>query len=80
MLAGGPAPDADLSKVLIRRGTDVIWNALDTRNALRRSSPDRLNPGERPDGDRAAGARVTGFRSFRQFRLFSPWPFSPFPG
>jgi protein involved in polysaccharide export with SLBB domain len=34
MTAGGPAPDADLNKVVIRRGPDVIWNNTDTRTAL----------------------------------------------
>jgi hypothetical protein len=34
MLAGGPAADADLNKLVIRRGPDVIWNNADTRTAL----------------------------------------------
>lgn len=34
MKAGGPAPDADLARVIIRRGTDVIWNSHDARTAL----------------------------------------------
>jgi hypothetical protein len=34
MMAGGPAPDADLRKVVIRRGSDVIWNEENTRTAL----------------------------------------------
>lgn len=34
MQAGGPAPDADLSKLVIRRGPDIIWNSVDSRTAL----------------------------------------------
>jgi polysaccharide export outer membrane protein len=34
MAAGGPTPDADLKKVVIRRGADVIWTESDTRTAL----------------------------------------------
>ena len=34
MLAGGPSPDADLTKVVIRRGSDLIWNSSDTRTAI----------------------------------------------
>jgi len=34
MAAGGPTPDSDLNKVVIRRGTDVIWTESDTRTAL----------------------------------------------
>ena len=34
MTAGGPAGDADLNKVTIRRGPDVIWKNTDTRTAL----------------------------------------------
>jgi len=34
MRAGGPGADADMSKVVIRRGADVIWSAADTRTAL----------------------------------------------
>jgi protein involved in polysaccharide export with SLBB domain len=34
MKAGGPAGDADLSKVSIRRGGETIWNAQDTRTAM----------------------------------------------
>jgi protein involved in polysaccharide export with SLBB domain len=34
MLSGGPTPDADLSRIIIRRGGDVIWSATDTRTAL----------------------------------------------
>src|SRR4051812_8352424 len=34
MKAGGPAGDADLNKVLIRRAGDVIWNTQDTRTAM----------------------------------------------
>ena len=34
MKAGGPAPDADLNKVVIRRGGETIWNAQDTRTAM----------------------------------------------
>jgi hypothetical protein len=34
MAAGGPSSDADIAHVVIRRGTDVIWNAQDTHTAL----------------------------------------------
>lgn len=34
MKAGGPAGDADLDNVVIRRAGDVIWNAKDTRTAM----------------------------------------------
>jgi hypothetical protein len=34
MKAGGPAPDADMKHIVIRRGPDVIWSAADTRTAL----------------------------------------------
>jgi protein involved in polysaccharide export with SLBB domain len=34
MKAGGPAPDADMNKSIIRRGGETIWNAQDTRTAL----------------------------------------------
>ena len=34
MAAGGPTPDSDLNKVVIRRGPDVIWTESDTRTAL----------------------------------------------
>lgn len=34
MKAGGPAPHADLNKMVIRRGGETIWNAQDTRTAL----------------------------------------------
>ena len=34
MLAGGPAGDADLNGVEIRRGPETIWKANDTRTAL----------------------------------------------
>lgn len=34
MQAGGPAGDADMKSIVIRRGPDVIWNAPDTRTAL----------------------------------------------
>lgn len=34
MKAGGPGPDADMARVVIRRGTDVIWNSQDTHTAL----------------------------------------------
>jgi hypothetical protein len=34
MQAGGPGGNADLGKVAIRRGTEVIWEAKDTRSAL----------------------------------------------
>jgi hypothetical protein len=34
MMAGGPLADADLKKIVIRRGDTIIWNATDTRTAL----------------------------------------------
>jgi hypothetical protein len=34
MKAGGPNPTADVNKMVIRRGGEVIWNAEDTRTAL----------------------------------------------
>jgi hypothetical protein len=34
MKAGGPAGDADLNHVVIRRAGDTIWNAQDTRTAM----------------------------------------------
>jgi hypothetical protein len=34
MQAGGPVADADLAKVSIRRGTEVIWQGKDTQAAL----------------------------------------------
>jgi protein involved in polysaccharide export with SLBB domain len=34
MKAGGPAGDADLNNVVIRRGGETIWNARDTRTAM----------------------------------------------
>jgi hypothetical protein len=34
MGAGGPTPDSDLKKVVIRRGPDMIWTETDTRTAL----------------------------------------------
>ena len=34
MFAGGPTGQADLGKVTIRRGPDVIWNAADVSTAL----------------------------------------------
>jgi len=34
MRAGGPAGDADLTKIEIRRGSDVIWSHSDARTAL----------------------------------------------
>lgn len=34
MKAGGPAGDADLNNVTIRRAGDIIWNAKDTRTAM----------------------------------------------
>jgi hypothetical protein len=34
MKAGGPAGDADLNNVVIRRAGDTIWNAKDTRTAM----------------------------------------------
>lgn len=32
--AGGPNPNADVGKMIIRRGGETIWNAADTRTAL----------------------------------------------
>jgi hypothetical protein len=44
MRAGGPASDADLNGVVVRRGPTVIWDAQDTRTALTDGmSLDRLN-------------------------------------
>jgi protein involved in polysaccharide export with SLBB domain len=34
MIAGGPTGDADLNKVAIRRGLDIIWSNTDTRTAI----------------------------------------------
>jgi polysaccharide export outer membrane protein len=34
MKAGGPSPDADMNKAIIRRGGETIWNAQDTRTAV----------------------------------------------
>jgi hypothetical protein len=34
MQAGGPGGNADLGRVSVRRGTEVIWDAKDTRTAL----------------------------------------------
>ena len=34
MKAGGPAPSADLGKMVIRRNSETIWNAKDTRTAM----------------------------------------------
>jgi protein involved in polysaccharide export with SLBB domain len=34
MQAGGPGTNADIGKVSVRRGTEVIWDAKDTRTAL----------------------------------------------
>ena len=34
MKAGGPGPDADMTRVVIRRGSDVIWNSQDTHTAM----------------------------------------------
>ncbi len=34
MKAGGPAPSADLGKMVIRRSGETIWNAKDTRTAM----------------------------------------------
>lgn len=34
MKAGGPASNADLGRMVIRRAGDTIWNARDTRTAL----------------------------------------------
>jgi len=33
-IAGGLAPDADLNRIVIRRGTDVIWKETDVQTAL----------------------------------------------
>jgi protein involved in polysaccharide export with SLBB domain len=44
MKAGGPAPTADMDKLVIRRGTEIIWNEKDTRTALNDGiSLDRLH-------------------------------------
>jgi protein involved in polysaccharide export with SLBB domain len=44
MRAGGPTSDADLTKVVIRRGPTVIWSEQDTRTALTDNlSLDRLH-------------------------------------
>ena len=44
MGAGGPGGDADMNKVIIRRGPEVIWNPEATRTALIDGlSLDRLN-------------------------------------
>jgi protein involved in polysaccharide export with SLBB domain len=44
MKAGGPSGTADLANMEIRRGTDVIWNAQDTRTAMSEGlSLDRLH-------------------------------------
>jgi protein involved in polysaccharide export with SLBB domain len=44
MQAGGPAADADLNRIEIRRGGQVIWNATDSRTALSEGlSIDRLH-------------------------------------
>ena len=44
MQAGGPAGNADMSGVVIRRGGDVIWNAQDTKAAFADGlSVDRLH-------------------------------------
>ena len=34
MLSGGPAADADLNRIVIRRAGEIIWSATDTRTAL----------------------------------------------
>ncbi len=34
MRAGGPGPDADLGKMVVRRGGEVIWKSADVRVAL----------------------------------------------
>lgn len=34
MSAGGPAADADLNNIVIRRGTSILWNGEQTRTAL----------------------------------------------
>ena len=44
MKAGGPTPTANMDKLVIRRGTEIIWNAQDTRTALNDGiSLDRLH-------------------------------------
>jgi hypothetical protein len=44
MRAGGPSPDADLGKTVIRRSGQVIWNVDDVRTALAEGlSLDRLH-------------------------------------
>jgi len=44
MRAGGPAGDADLENVSIKRGSDVIWDQNGTRAALTEGlSLDRLH-------------------------------------
>ena len=44
MQAGGPSGNADLNGVVIRRGSDVIWNAQDTKAAFADGlSVDRLH-------------------------------------
>jgi len=44
MKAGGPAGDEDLNKMIIRRGTDVIWSAQATQTAVHDGlSLDRLH-------------------------------------
>lgn len=44
MLAGGPAPDADVSKTEVRRAGQTIWNAKDVRAAFGEGlSLDRLH-------------------------------------
>jgi hypothetical protein len=43
-MAGGPSASADMDKIVIRRGTDIIWNAKDARTALNDGiSLDRLH-------------------------------------
>lgn len=44
MKAGGPTGTADLDKIVIRRGTEIIWDAKDARTALNDGiSLDRLH-------------------------------------
>lgn len=59
MLAGGPAGDADLSKIVIRRGPEVIWTADDTRTAIAEGlSLDRLHLRAGDEVDVGARRRV----------------------
>lgn len=44
MVAGGPAPDVDLAKVFVRRGTTAIWPSDVLQEAMRRGlTLDQLN-------------------------------------